>query len=148
VISQPRWLAAIRRYLVAVACGNLLWEIAQLPLYTLWRDGTASSIASAVFHCTVGDLVIATIILVGALAILGSSNWPDEGPLGVGVTAVCVGVAYTIFSEYRNAVVLRSWTYSDWMPTFPWFGTGLAPIAQWIVVPSVALVFACRHSAK
>jgi hypothetical protein len=36
----PR-LVAIRHYLIAVACGNLLRETAQLPLYTLWRNGPA-----------------------------------------------------------------------------------------------------------
>jgi hypothetical protein len=147
VISQPRWLAAIRRYLVAVACGNLLWEIAQLPLYTLWRDSPSSSIASAVLHCTVGDVVIATVALIGALTVVGSAEWPDEGSFRVGVTTLTLGVGYTIFNEYFNTVVRRSWTYTELMPTLPWFGTGLAPLAQWIVVPSVALVFARMHSA-
>jgi hypothetical protein len=147
VISSSRWLTAIRRYLIAVAFGNLLWEVAQLPLYTLWREGTAASMASAVLHCTVGDLVIAIVAIVTALAIFGSSEWPDRGRFAVGVTAVCLGIAYTMFSEYRNAVVVRSWTYTELMPMLPWVGTGLAPLAQWIVVPSVALVSASMHAA-
>ena len=74
---------------------------------------------------------------------------PDapDGSFRVGVTTLSVGVGYTIFSEYFNTVVRRSWIYTELMPTLPWFGTGLAPLAQWIVVPSVALVFARLHSA-
>jgi hypothetical protein len=144
---QPRWLAAIRRYLIAVACGNLLWETAQLPLYTLWHDGPASSIASAVLHCTAGDVVIATVALIGALAVVGSAEWPDESWLRVAVTALSIGVGYTIFSEYLNTVIRRSWTYTELMPTLPWFGTGLAPMAQWVVVPSAALAFAGRRAS-
>src|SRR3546814_5165705 len=33
------WLAAVRRYLAVIAVGNLLWEFAQLPLYTIWYEG-------------------------------------------------------------------------------------------------------------
>ncbi len=35
------WLALLRRYLLAVFGGNLLWEFAQLPLYAIWQTGTA-----------------------------------------------------------------------------------------------------------
>jgi hypothetical protein len=39
-----------------------------------------------------------------------------------------------------NTVVRRSWTYAERMPTLPLFGTGLAPLMQWITVPVVATV--------
>jgi hypothetical protein len=145
VIAHPRWLAAIRRYLIAVTCGNLLWETVQLPLYTLWREGTASSIATAVLHCTAGDVVIGTVALIGALATLGSDGWPHQRSFRVGVMVLGLSVGYTIFSEYLNTIVRRSWSYSELMPTLPWLGVGLAPLAQWIAVPSSALVFACRR---
>lgn len=146
-LHQPRWLAAIRRYLIAASCGNLVWETAQLPLYTLWHDGTASSITKAVLHCTAGDVVIATVALTGALAVVGRAEWPDRGWFRVAVVALSIGVGYTIFSEYLNTVIRRSWTYAELMPTLPWLGTGLAPVAQWIVVPSAALAFAGRRDS-
>ena len=34
------WLGALRLYLGTVIAGNLIWEIAQLPLYTIWQTGT------------------------------------------------------------------------------------------------------------
>ena len=70
-IGRPEladWLVVLRRYLVAVALLHLAWEVAQLPLYTLWWDGAAHEIAFAVVHCTVGDVLIATTSLVTALA--------------------------------------------------------------------------------
>jgi hypothetical protein len=146
-LHQPRWLAAIRRYLIAASCGNLVWEAAQLPLYTLWHDGTASSITGAMLHCAAGDVVIATIALTGALAVVGRAEWPDQGWFRVAVVALSIGVGYTIFSEYLNTVIRRSWTYAELMPTLPWLGTGLAPAAQWIVVPSAALAFAGRRDS-
>ena len=34
--------------------------------------------------------------------------------------------------------------YSDLMPTLPWLGTGLAPVAQWLLVPTLSLAWGCR----
>ena len=55
---STRWLPALRRYLAVMVLGNLAWEIAQLPLYTIWRTGTFGEKAFAVLHCTGGDLLI------------------------------------------------------------------------------------------
>ena len=49
------WLKALRAYSVMLLVGNLLWEIAQLPLYTLWHTATLPEIAFSVLHCTGGD---------------------------------------------------------------------------------------------
>lgn len=37
-----------------MAALNLLWEIAQLPLYTIYEEGEPAAIAFAVAHCTAG----------------------------------------------------------------------------------------------
>jgi hypothetical protein len=142
--SRPTWLAAIRRYLVVVSGGNLVWEAAQLPLYTLWRTDSARAIVRAILHCTAGDVVIAVGALILALAAVGNAHWPVERAITVAVAVVAIGVAYTIGSEYVNITVRRSWAYSEWMPTLPWIGTGLAPLAQWVAVPATALLPACR----
>jgi hypothetical protein len=124
---RPNWLIAIRRYLIAIAFGNLLWETetAQMPLYTLWRAGTAAAIAQAVLHCTVGDVLIATLALVAALAVAGSAAWPNENVVSVAVVVVIGAASYTAYSEYVNTSVRKSWAYTEWMPTLPWLGTVL-----------------------
>ncbi|MBN8900004.1 MAG: hypothetical protein BGO51_02495 [Rhodospirillales bacterium 69-11] len=142
------WLAAIRRYLVAVSLGNLLWEAAQLPLYTLWHTGTPAALTAAVLHCTAGDVLIAALTIVAALVVFGSSDWPRAGFARVVLPAVALGLGYTIYSEYMNTAVRQSWAYSEFMPRLPVIGTGLAPFAQWIVVPPLALVWACRRSGR
>jgi hypothetical protein len=141
---RPTWLTAIRRYLLAVAVGNLIWEMAQLPLYTLWRTGSARTLLHAVLHCTAADVVIATVTLVLALVAIGDARWPDERLIAVAAAVIASGIAYPIGSEYLNTVVRQSWTYTEWMPTAPWIGTGLAPLAQWVVVPAVAFVLVRR----
>ena len=144
--EAPDWRTAIRRYLVAIAIGNLVWETAQLPLYTIWRTGTAAELAFAVFHCTLGDVVIATVALVGALLLCGSAAWPVARFVHVAITAVAGGIAYTVYSEHVNTVLRKSWAYSDLMPTFSLIGTGLSPLAQWLVLPAVAFAISRRRT--
>lgn len=141
------WLAAVRRYLVAVALGNLVWEFAQMPLYTLWRTGAAREVAFAALHCTAGDILIATAALVASLVVVGTSEWPRRRFARV-AAAVTVGLGYTVYSEHMNVVVRAAWAYSDLMPTVPWLGTGLAPLAQWVVVPALSFAWARRPSPK
>ncbi len=65
VAAQAGWLTALRAYLLVLAGGNLVWEAAHLPLYTIWRSGTWRENAFAVVHCTGGDLLIATALVHG-----------------------------------------------------------------------------------
>ena len=129
----------VARFLVAFALLNLLWETGQLPFYTLWRDGTWTEIAVAIVHCTAGDILIGAVSLASVLLVVGR-HWPEtfSARATVAVAFVVVGLGYTIYSEWHNVVVRKSWTYSDLMPILPPFGTGLAPTLQWMLVPLLA----------
>ena len=141
------WLPMLRRYFALVLLGNLLWEVVQLPLYTLWTTGTWSEIAFAVAHCTAGDMLIAAVSLLCALLIAGDVRWPMAGFARVAGLALAISAGYTVFSEWLNITVRGSWAYTDAMPVLPMLGTGLAPLLQWIVVPSVAFWVAHRHAS-
>jgi hypothetical protein len=134
------WLAALRTYLVVSAVGHLAWEVVQLPLYTIWSTATLGERAFAVLHCTGGDILIALSALTASLVLIGDSTWPSHGFRGVCVLTVALGIGYTIYSEWLNAGVRGNWTYSDWMPTLPWIGTGVSPLLQWVVIPTLALL--------
>ena len=69
------WPSVLRRYIGASAALHLIWEIAQQPLYTIW-SAPLSSRALAVLHCTIGDLMIASLSLLAALAIVDRPDWP------------------------------------------------------------------------
>ena len=60
-------------------------------------------------------------------------------------TAIALGAAYTILSEWLNVQVRRSWTYTAAMPVVPWLGTGLAPLLQWLLVPGLAFAITARR---
>lgn len=130
--------AARDSLLVAVGLGNLVWELAQLPLYTIWHDGTVNGIVFAVLHCTGGDLLIAGAALLGALLIAGDRHWPRARFRTVAAIAILGALAYTLFSEWLNTEIRGSWAYTELMPQLPLIGAGIAPFAQWIIVPLAA----------
>ena len=144
----PGWLPAIRAYLVWVGVGNLVWETLQLPLYTLWRTGTPREIAVAALHCTGGDVVIAATALMTALVLVGKPAWPAKRFLAVASVAVVLGLAYTIFSEWMNTTIRRTWAYSELMPMVPWTAIGLSPMLQWLVLPAFSLFGMWRAACR
>lgn len=135
------WLDALRRYFGLIAVGNLVWECVQLPLYTLWRTGSASQIIFAVLHCTGGDMLIAGATLVLSLLVFGAAEWPRARFLPVAAATLVAGIVTTGYSEHLNTA-RGAWTYSDLMPLLPGTGIGLAPFAQWIVIPLLAFIVA------
>jgi hypothetical protein len=134
----------VRRYLPWFVGLSLVWETAQLPLYTLWREASPGQLAFAVAHCTVGDIII-TCASLGLALTLGR-----EGPLAswhwrkIISLMLLFGTGYTVLSESLNTTILFRWSYSDLMPVLKAGGVqvGLSPLAQWIVAPLLALRFA------
>ena len=134
----PDWPRALRWYLGVSVAGHLVWEVLQLPLYTLWSTGTFGQKAFAVVHCTLGDAMIAGLAMLIALAVFGRATWPADGAPRVFLASLALGAGYTIYSEWLNVSVRGSWAYSASMPVVPFIGTGLTPLLQWIVIPAVA----------
>lgn len=139
------WPKVLRRYLVASLLLHLVWEILQLRLYTIWSEPLGKQ-AFAVVHCTIGDLMIAGLSLLVALALADKPEWPRTGARAVWLLILAFGFGYTVYSEWLNVNVRGSWTYSPLMPTLPLLGTGLAPLLQWLVVPTLTLRSATGRS--
>jgi hypothetical protein len=142
------WLATLRRFLVVIAGGNLAWELTQLPLYTIWYEGTPGEIAFAVAHCTGGDILIASASLLFALLLVAHPTWPEETYRRVAALTVAFALPYTVFSEWLNTEIRGSWAYSELMPVVPVLDAGLSPLAQWIVIPIAAFWWARRPPEK
>ena len=140
VFAYLPWLGAL----------NLIWETAQLPLYTLWSEASAGTIAFSVAHCTAGDIAIGTAALIMVL-ILGReravSQWHWRR---IAVWTALAGAAYTVFSEWNNTAILGSWAYSELMPTLTVAGIkiGLSPLLQWLVLPPLVLFLAAKSRQR
>ncbi|HEX5092647.1 MAG TPA: hypothetical protein VFV84_08170 [Burkholderiales bacterium] len=138
--------AAVRRFLVFgylpwLAGFNLAWEVAQLPLYTLWTSSSTGYLAFAVAHCTLGDALIGSGAVLASLIVLRASALGQWRWVRIAACTTTLGVAYTVFSEWINLTVLGSWAYSARMPLIPLGGVeiGASPLAQWLLVPPLAL---------
>lgn len=133
------------RYLLILTAISLVWEFAQMPLYTLAETGTLAEIVFSGLHCTIGDAMIGGAALAVAVAVVGKRDWPVQGRAPVLLAAVILGLGYTVFSEWLNIEVRGAWAYSGLMPVVPVIGTGLSPLLQWLVLPVVAHCLANRE---
>ena len=137
----------LQTYLAVTAAANLIWEMAHLPLYSIWSTGTAGENFFAVVHCTGGDLLIALSTLAIALVFFGNRDWPAQSYWRVASVSTLLGIAYTTFSEWLNIVIRKSWEYSNLMPvvSVSEFEVGLSPLLQWMFVPGLALWLARKR---
>jgi hypothetical protein len=123
---------------------NLVWEVVQLPLYAMGRYSEWPALGYAVLHCTLGDAVMAFAAYLIAALMTGEPQWTMDRPLAGLAVVLFAGEAFTIWAEWYNVYVLHSWAYAAGMPTIR--GIGVAPLAQWLVLPVLALAI-LRHAA-
>jgi len=97
-------------------------------------------IALMVLHCAAGNMLIALATVAAALLAVGSLSWPTQQLAAVMLGAVTLSVITTIAVEYLGTIVWHFWAYTEAMPTLPWLGMGVSPVAQWVVLPSLALM--------
>jgi hypothetical protein len=117
---------------------NLTWEIAQVRLYTVWAEADRLSVAWALFHCSLGDVVIALSIYALAGMALRRADWPASQPWAGSAIAVIGAVGFTLWSEWYNVYRAGSWGYTASMPLI--FGIGLSPLLQWLILPPILVV--------
>jgi hypothetical protein len=121
---------------------NALWEGLQTPLYAD-RSGGALYLIRTRLHCAIGDV----LILLGCYWVVAllwrERRWIATRRLAPRVLFVALGLAYTIASELLHIRFFLTWAYAPEMPRL--FGVGLAPIFQWLLIPSV-LLFVLRPS--
>ncbi len=146
-MRRQTWHSALKQYLITVAVLNLLWEVAQLPLYTLWRTSSVQSIIVAIFHCTIGDMVITLTALIGSIILLATDKWPGHRQHRVALLAIAIGLIYTIYSERFN-IGRGAWNYTELMPIIPWVNVGLTPVLQWLVIPSIGFWLMEKQNRK
>ena len=121
---------------------NLTWEIAQVRLYSLWAEADGLTVAWSLFHCSLGDVLIALALFALAGMAIRRANWPASRPWTGGAIVVVGAMAFTAWSEWYNVYRVGSWGYTASMPLI--FGIGLSPLLQWLILPPV-MVLAYRR---
>lgn len=115
-----------------------LWELAHAPLYSIWVDSGPQAAWRAALHCTLGDAVIALTCALAAALLARAMPWLHRTHRS-DVVIVALGLLTTIVIEWVSTRWLGRWAYRELMPVDPLLGIGLSPVAQWVVVPTIAL---------
>ena len=122
---------------------NLVWEAIQTPLYAdAYRE--LSYLAWTRLHCTLGDVLILLVCFWGTALLFGGRDWIVARGVVPAMTFVALGLLYTTWSEWWNAGIRGTWSYSPSMPTL--WGLGASPLLQWIVVPFLVLALVRRRA--
>lgn len=116
-----------------------LWEVAQLPLFTIWHESDWLYILYALIHCTLGDLLI-MLIAFWFVSLLNKSRFWIFSPSLLNITLFTFsGLAYTVYSEIVNTRIKDSWSYTEHMPIVPVIEIGGMPFLQWLLLPPLII---------
>ena len=118
---------------------ELLWEVAQFPLYTVWHEGDWSYILYGLVHCTLGDLIILLVAYWMVALFNMDRRWYLNSVVANGFMFTLLGAVYTVYSEFSNVRIKGTWDYTDLMPVIPIVEIGAMPLLQWILIPPVLL---------
>ncbi len=119
---------------------ELLWEIAQFPLYDVWHQNDWSYILYGLAHCTLGDLLILLVCYELVALVRRDRAWAlAPRGLSAGLLFTVLGAAYTVYSEIRNVRIKGTWGYTELMPLVPVVEIGGMPFLQWLLIPPVLL---------
>lgn len=116
-----------------------MWEWMQSPFY----QDVSIQINEIVWfriHCTLVDVLIMLGSAVFIAAARRKPGWFTNPRPGDFALLTAAGVLYTAISEYVNVEILGRWAYSALMPRIPVLGSGLVPLLQWLLLPTLVLL--------
>lgn len=125
---------------------NLLWEMAQTPLYAGARD--FSRMLLSCFIASLGDGLLVLLIFAAGWVAFRRRDWFVRPGVRGYLLMLAFGLIVGVAIERTATEVAGLWEYTTRMPRV--LGIGLAPVAQMLVLPPVIfrVVSAwCRHRA-
>lgn len=119
---------------------ELLWELAQFPLYDVWHRNDWTYILYGLAHCTLGDLLI-LLVIYELIALLDRNRawYAMRGIWVKGLLFTLLGSGYTVYSEITNVRIKGTWGYTELMPIVPIVDIGGMPLLQWLLIPPILL---------
>lgn len=123
---------------------SIVWEMLQAPLFVGMLEMPRWNATALCLQAAAGDAVM--ILIAFAVVTLGARDrtWRLRLPRG------CLG-AFALVAALQGLALewlslrLERWNYGPEMPVEPFFGLGLAPILQWLILPLAILWAAGRR---
>ncbi len=126
---------------------NFVWEMLQMPLFSYPADSSMTQINLACIQASAGDAAMIVIAFWVVVLLQKDREWYLHPSVRSLVLFLLPGVIMTIVFEAMATGPLDRWAYTNAMPTLPGLGTGLAPLAQWLLLPPL-IIFIIRHQVR
>lgn len=142
-LNVPEWNVGLFSFLL-----SFLWEVQQMPFYQVASEVSCFDRTRNCTLATVGDVGISLIAFWVVAALAKSRQWvqrPSRKQVGL---FTLVGVVITVVFEALATGALGAWTYAEFMPTLPLLGTGLVPLAMWLLLPPLTIWFVKRQLSQ
>lgn len=122
---------------------NFVWETFQSGFFEFqYKFG---NFVVCMIYCASVDVFITIGLFAGVALVYKEKRWflhPTKAHVAI---LLALSVVFNVFVEYFNVYVTKDWAYSQSMPVF--FGIGLLPGLQWIVIP-LLLLLTCRKQRR
>jgi hypothetical protein len=139
-LNSPEWIIAIFTFLL-----SFLWEIQQMPFYQVSNELSCFDRTRNCTLATIGDVGISLTAFWVVAALSKSRRWVHQPSRKQISIFTLVGVVITVVFEALATGPLDRWAYAESMPTIPLLGTGLVPLAMWLLVPPLTVWFVKRQ---
>lgn len=126
---------------------NFVWEMLQMPLFSYPADASLAQINLACTQASAGDAAMIVVAFWVAVFLQKDRRWFLHPSVRSLAFFILPGVIMTVVFEALATGPLNRWTYASSMPTLPGLGTGLAPIAQWLLLPPL-IIFIVRRQVR
>ncbi len=110
---------------------HLIWENVQAPLYLGYQSLTQCF--ALCFYATLGDVLI-TLIVYSLVALLKRDAFWLRELRGADVAVLAIVGAFIALWIEQQALLLGKWDYNEMMPLVPYFGAGLTPLLQMMIL--------------
>jgi len=124
---------------------NFVWEMLQMPLFDFPAQTSLPQMNLACLQASAGDALMVVIAFWIVAAHRKDRQWIFHPPASALALFLAQGVLMTIAFETIAIGPLHRWAYTEAMPTLPILGTGLAPLAQWLILPLIILYVVKRQ---
>jgi ABC-type Fe3+-siderophore transport system permease subunit len=124
---------------------NFFWEIQQMQFFQISSEFFCLDMIQNCTLATVGDVGISLTAFWVVAVLSKSRQWFRNSHWWQLSSFILVGVAITAIFEALATGVLNLWEYADIMPVIPFFGTGLLPLLQWLLIPTIIIWFVKRQ---
>lgn len=116
-----------------------------MPFFQLSSEFSCLDMVKNCTLATVGDVGISLIAFWVVAAVSKLRQWFRQPRWWQLSNFILVGVVITVIFEALATRVLDRWEYADIMPILPFFGTGLLPLLQWLLIPPIIVWFVKRQ---